>query len=251
VQLRRVDKVSKKVDKAEAEVVVKDLNDKLPGLKINLLETPYSLPETLFNTVMNEFGAAGMGARGMIDTKTGEIYVFSKNHSSLEGLVETIMHEGVGHKGLRVLFNEEQKNELLDSVFANGDQTALKRIAKSYGLDLSKVDEQRLIADEYIAEMAEKNIDAPIMQRVIDAVRRVLKSLGLLDTWTDADIKALLRRTRSALKNGKPLSKIKLRTEMEVEETGEVVTVEQTASVALRQLDKRINVLKKLKDCVK
>jgi hypothetical protein len=88
------------------------------------------------------------------------------------------------------------------------------------------------------------------MQRVIDSIRQVLKSLGLLQTWTDSDIKALLRRTRSALKDGKPLSKIKLRTEVEVEETGEVVAVEQTASVALRQLDKRIEVCKKLKECV-
>jgi hypothetical protein len=250
IQLRRVDNKPRKVDNQAAGFVVRDLNDRLPGLKVNLLESPYNLPDTLFDKVSNEFGAMGMEARGMIDSKTGEIYVFSDNHSSIEDLVTTVMHEGVGHKGLRVLFNEEQKNELLDSVFANGERAAMNRIAKSYGLDGNVVKDQRLIADEYIAEMAEKNIDAPIMQRVIDSIRQVLKSLGLLQTWTDSDIKALLRRTRSALKDGKPLSKIKLRTEVEVEETGEVVAVEQTASVALRQLDKRIEVCKKLKECV-
>jgi hypothetical protein len=250
VKLRRVDKAGRKVDKAEAEVVIKELNDKLPGLKINLLENPYGLPEALFNTVLETFGTAGMEARGLIDPASGEIYAFLDNHTSLDDLVSTAMHEGVGHKGLNVLFSEAEKNELLDSVFANGDQAALKRIAKAYGLDGQHKVDRRLIADEYIAEMAEKDIDAPMMQRVIDAVRQVLKGLGLLESWTDSDIKALLRRTRSTLKDGKPLSKIKLRTEMEVEETGEVVTIEQTASVALRQLDKRIEVLKKLRGCV-
>lgn len=46
-------------------------------------------------------------------------------------------------------------------------------------------------------------------------------------------------------------SEIKLETEMEVEETGEVVTISENAAHALVKLDKRILALKRLEDCIK
>lgn len=49
---------------------------------------------------------------------------------------------------------------------------------------------------------------------------------------------------------GKPLSEITLSHEVTVEETGETVIIEQKADVALRQIDKRLQAIKMLKECL-
>jgi len=49
---------------------------------------------------------------------------------------------------------------------------------------------------------------------------------------------------------GKPLSEIRLSREFEVEETGELVSVDQSAEILLRQLDKRSNVVEQLRGCI-
>ena len=46
------------------------------------------------------------------------------------------------------------------------------------------------------------------------------------------------------------MEQINLTREFEIEETGEVVQVEQNAATLLRQLDKRISVVEKLRTCI-
>ncbi len=51
-------------------------------------------------------------------------------------------------------------------------------------------------------------------------------------------------------RSGKPLSEIRLNREFEVEETGELVQVEETAEILLRQHDKRAGIVNQLRLCV-
>jgi hypothetical protein len=60
----------------------------------------------------------------------------------------------------------------------------------------------------------------------------------------------LLAEARGAVKDAKPISEITLTEEVELEGTGEVFDVETNAEVALRQHDKRVGVVEKLRACL-
>ncbi len=80
-------------------------------------------------------------------------------------------------------------------------------------------------------------------------VRRQLSKIGVTDKWSDKDIDQLIAQDAKKI-TGKPIDEVVLSEEVEVEETGETFVVESKANVLLRQHDKRVNVIKSLKECV-
>ena len=129
------------------------------------------------------------------------------------------------------------------------NQAAYEEVIKSYELDTTNVEDRLEAAEEYVAQLAEEGLDSPVMQRVIDFVRKQLRKMGAVQKWSDNDIRALIRETSLALR-GKPLKDITITTDARVAETGEVVQVKENADVAIRQLDKRMSVIDKVKDCL-
>jgi hypothetical protein len=71
----------------------------------------------------------------------------------------------------------------------------------------------------------------------------------LLEQWTDNDIRALLRDSRSGLR-GAPLSEVVLTTEIEIEETGERVDIDEPADMVLDRMRKRSGVVAQLRNCL-
>jgi len=230
----------------EVRAIVNAIQAQLPLLNVQVVNDATELPTEFYNELvrMNR-----LNSKGFYDIASGEIYILASNASSLKDVTSTILHEGVAHKGLRYLLGPDLP-ALLDDVFANADPRGLYEIARRYRLDVNDAADKRTIAEEYIAHLAERNIDSNILQKVVDAVRRVLRDLGLVHAWTDADIRALLRSTRATLRSTKPLSKIKIPSDLKVTKEGDVEEVLQTADVAIRQMDKRLKVLQQLITCV-
>lgn len=230
----------------EVQALVDEIQERLPLLQTEVIQDVTDLPTEMY-TELAEMN--GFSAKGMYHVPSGKLYIVVENADNLADVVKTIMHEGVAHKGLRYLLGD-QLPALLRDIFETANPQGLFRIARIYGYDVQDKADQPFIAEEYIAHLAEGDIDAPLLQRVIDLVRSVLRDLGMVHQWTDNDIKALLRDSRAGLRAGKPLSKIMISSELEISDTGEVVEIEQQADVAIRQMDKRINMLEKLRGCV-
>lgn len=230
---------------AHAERALEGLVSKLPLLQPTILANASEAPEEIYQQ-MKDDGA--LGAKGVYIPSTDRLYLFAENHSSVDDLIKTLLHEGVGHKGLRYLLGERFP-EVMRDVYENGDKIAMAKIARKYGLDLKKPADQMIAAEEYIAHTAEGDIESGILQRVIDAVRQVLRELGIISAWNDSDIKALLRDARRSLR-GVPLSKIRITSEARIKETGEVVEISEPADRVLRQINKRMAVLEKLRICI-
>jgi len=191
-------------------------------------------------------------AKGAYVAEEDVLYIFTGNLESFEDGMRVFLHEAVAHRGLDVLLGTERKHALMDDIWAGmseGQQREVERIAKAYERDVEDLADRREAVEEYVAHLAERNPQASILQRVVDAVRQFLREIGLLGQWTDNDIHALLRDTRRALR-GKPLSKVRLETEVEIEETGEVVVLEERADRALSKLDKRRSMVQRLVECV-
>lgn len=233
----------------DALAVASPLFKEMPGLDVSIVPSFDDLPTARLND-LKRLGRDRFyrGSKGIYFPITGEIFLFSSKHKSADDLVESILHEGVAHHGLRALLGDEQFSQLMRQVYASLTPAQRVEGARLAGV-LDDPVYAEVIADEHIAALAEKGDTSSLLQRIIDAVRDALRRAGIVKGWNSEDIKALLRESRRALQ-GKPLDQIKVVTEAEIAETGEVVDLEQRADIAIRQIKKRQDMVNKLKECM-
>lgn len=91
-------------------------------------------------------------SKGWFNTGTGEIVVVLPNATGIEDVQATILHEAVGHKGLRELVGDDRFDDFLDNVYAAASLETRKKI-----VELAKRNHWnfRLATEEYIAGLAE------------------------------------------------------------------------------------------------
>ena len=90
-------------------------------------------------------------AKGYFSKRTGKITIVIPNHASVEDAEKTLLHEAVGHYGLRQLFGK-QFDTFLDNVFLHAEPEIRREIvalAAKRGWDF------RTATEEYLAGLAE------------------------------------------------------------------------------------------------
>lgn len=148
-------------------------------------------------------------ALGWFDTRTGAVHVNPGNHADAEDVKRTVMHEAVGHMGMRRLLDGKHPgayDAFLDRVHA-----AMPAEAQAYFLDyarrsqagrpLTEAELNRIAADEYVAALAEVGGDANVWQRVVAEVRELLRRIGFDIDLSEADIRALLYESKHNLES--------------------------------------------------
>ena len=107
------------------------------------------------NIVMDASTLEGRKARakGFYDRNTDEITIVIPNHRDVEDVMQTLLHEGVAHYGLRKMFGSHF-DTFLDNVYAAADNDVRRRITdlalRKYGGDF------RVATEEYLASLAEQ-----------------------------------------------------------------------------------------------
>ncbi len=234
----------------EAREAVKPLLTELVQLRPRILASPEDAPTDL---------SRALRARGALRAKgaffDGQLYVFANNHSNVDDISRTILHEGVAHQGLRALYKDESiLNDLLDDVYAgmsDADIEAMRARSRAYAdIDLSQPEGQRELAEEHIAHLAETDPQQGMVKRFVQSIRQLLRAAGLDLKYNNDDIVAILRDARRELRQVVPLERINVVSQVEVAETGEIIEVEEQADIALRQLDKRQGVIETLRGCL-
>lgn len=91
-------------------------------------------------------------SKGWFNTGTGEIVVVLPNATGIEDVQATILHEAVGHKGLRELVGDDRFDDFLDKVYAAATKATRLEI-----VSLARRNHWnfRLATEEYIAGLAE------------------------------------------------------------------------------------------------
>lgn len=140
--------------------------------------------------------------KGRINLVSGEVHIVAGKHGSPEDVANTVIHEVLGHLGLRAAFGGKLVPILDQLAAARPDLMAAK--ARQYGYDLSNLEERRATADEVLAELAETAPKQGFVQRAIAAVRQWLRGAGLKLNVTDADIAGWLGAARRAIETGAP-----------------------------------------------
>ena len=107
----------------------------------------------------------------------GKVYIFADQMTSTKDVVETLLHEALGHYGLRGVFGKGLK-PILEQV-ARDFPKEMQALKEKYGLDFSNPKDVAEAAEEVLANLAATKPTMGIVQRAIAAVRRALRAIGI------------------------------------------------------------------------
>ena len=161
------------------------------SIDIRIVETPDEVP-----------GGAPWNAGGLVNPETGEVYLVRSNLEDVNHAMDTLVHEVIGHYGIRSMLGEKRFKALITNAQAFSREE-LKAVARTYGLDLKNEAERAIAVEELIAHMAEVNPRAKLIDKAVAAVREFLRRLGMDLHYTREDIVAMLASARQKMKEGK------------------------------------------------
>jgi len=145
-----------------------------------------------------EWAHEGALVRGVFDPGLQKVIINAAAIDSAEEAEFVVLHEVVGHYGLRQVLGS-QFDTVLDEVGENISNQVLEPIAKERALNLSKAADRRLAIEEYIADNA--GVRQSLWQQFVTTLRTLLRKLFGL-TPTSNQIADLLNASRRAVEVG-------------------------------------------------
>ncbi|WP_301180967.1 methyltransferase, partial [Thalassolituus sp. UBA3500] len=186
------------------------LEDMAEGMdSVEVVETSLDLP----GRVKIDLGAYFDSADGAYDIKTGKTYIVAGNIRDQYHAKRVFLHEVVGHGGVINYLKQNEKLggkaylEMLDDIYYRAGHSVINKDIDRYAFDYDNPDERRIAVLEYIAHLAEKGKKMGLVQRVIAALRDLIRKFNPDIDWTDTDTLALIEKGRRHLQthgnNGK------------------------------------------------
>lgn len=134
----------------------------------------------------------------------GKVYLLSDQIHSEADAARVMLHESLGHYGLRGVFGKEL-NPILDRVaLLNSD--AVKAKAQAYGLDFMKPGERRAASEEVLSELAQTDPKSSVVRQAIAAIRTWIREnlpgFANMKLSDDEIIRNYLNPARDFVKNG-------------------------------------------------
>lgn len=213
--------------KATAEYDLDDVYSKVseiaadfPGVKFVTLDTWAQLSEELRQKVGNR-------GRAFYDPSDGSVYINASRVRPHE-VLEVMLHEAVGHKGLQAVVPKAQLDQMLDKVYAAHFMDAdFQKIASRYFPDSIQrlVDEdgeeyfapsletpaqQREAAEEYIAHIAQKGVPKPNWwKEFLQQIRMFFRKFKWADdaVMLDSQIETVLARAARKVRKSSVVKK--------------------------------------------
>lgn len=186
----RITPATKGTEKTAIEKAIAPLLKKWKNApEVKVVQSESELPENL------KAEMASVGAQGEIDGvfNKGVVYLIADNMPNARDAVRVLLHEAVGHYGVRGLLGKRFDTVLLDVFYVYG-KDGLREIADRYGLDLNKFEDRMIACEEKLAELAESGEKPGIIKRAIAAIRGWLRSIGVNISLSDNDVKAIISR---------------------------------------------------------
>lgn len=145
-------------------------------------------------------------AKGWFRPISGEVTIVLSKHNSINDLKTTIIHEVVGHKGLR---------NLLGDTFKKTMQRVFISLPKSVQADyFARYNNRVTAAEEYLSELTKYDIHPTLWQRIKGIIRDALRSVGVFINMSDADMKYMLWRSKNRLQDQAKATSIELMTDI-------------------------------------
>lgn len=190
--------VAPRMQAGEAKRIASGIMDgwsNAPG--VSVVQAEAELPLRLQRHIA-EAGAGGE-VRGVY--WRGRVYVVADNIRTRAEVEETILHEVVGHHGLRGLLGDDI-NPILDQVYLSVGRRGLQSIADEYGLDLGDISQRRQAAEEHLAHLTESHPQSKVWDRFVRMFVRWMRRMGFRIRLTGAEIRDLLLRSKRFVESG-------------------------------------------------
>ena len=150
------------------------------------------------------------------------IHVNLSNTGDAHEAEMTVLHEAVGHMGLRELLGAENYDPFLDMVHGiipeaqsgrlralvfKGHPDLARRVgegnADAKDREAAEAELRRVMADEWLAELAEVGGEPGVWEQIVESFRMLLRRLGFELSLSEADIRALLFESRRNLESSR------------------------------------------------
>ncbi|HEX7233902.1 MAG TPA: hypothetical protein VF243_01425, partial [Nitrosospira sp.] len=117
-----------------------------------------------------------MGASGEPEgfISGNKVYIVASQMKTPGDVMRVLLHESLGHFGLRGVFGAELQTVLRQVAAMRPRDMETK--AQQYGLDLSNEEDRLTAAEEILAEMAQTNPQSGIVRRAIAAIHKWLRT---------------------------------------------------------------------------
>lgn len=168
---------------------IDELSDEL-GVPVNKVKSRNDLPEGIQRQMKNG------RYPGLFDPKTGQVYMVMDEITDAADAQATMLHEIIGHKGIRGLFGDrigEFTSRVLDSM----PEAERKKWVDRYNGN------EQLAAEEYVARFAEGYENPSMWEKIKAIFRDLLRDLGIDLKLSDNDLKyTLWKGVRSMQQDG-------------------------------------------------
>ena len=177
---------------------VEDLSDKL-NTPIHIARSLDEIPDGSAKRAIEE----GRKVKAWFDTGTREVFFYIPNATDVNDAKVSILHEVVGHKGLRNLFGTENETKFDSMMMDLFEKLPLNVRSEIADMALSRYANNVSVAmDEYLAEQAEKDETPGWWDRVVSAIRDFFRKMGVDVKLSENDVEYLLWRSRKKLETG-------------------------------------------------
>ena len=192
---------------AENASIFEEVNARVKALgfeseRVVVIKTAQELPAKIKERARKQLGNDLGQIDGLFNPESGKAFIISGNIK--RGRIDqTILHEVGGHLGLDALFGKKKLDKVLLQVFNGLTKKQKAETAAKYDLEEGILEgnlkAKKLNAEEFLAKIAEDpSPDPTLLQKILAAVRQVLRDIGIVTKFSDNDIKVLLARAHKA-----------------------------------------------------
>lgn len=160
-------------------------------------------------TTSDKLSGTEATAKGFYNPRTGKVVIVLDNNSSALDIEQTVVHEIIGHKGLRGLLGKQNYYKIMNAVYDNLPQDEKDKIneaARRNGWQMYTA------IDEYLADQAENMVwdakSASLWQNVKHYLTEALRTLGFIIKPNLKDARYWLWLSKNQLKRSDVMSSI-------------------------------------------
>ena len=189
---------AKGIKSYQAKTVQAQLNRTI-GKIVTVVQSEKDLPKSLLDQIRID-NVSGQ-IKGIYDDATGTTYLIADHVNDIDDALRTALHEAVGHKGIRNVLGSAL-NRTLDQIYNSLSPEQQRQLRAAYARqieNLSTTDQQRLIAEEYLANLAEKNPDHNWLKTTLTRLKAWLRKYLPSLKWSQNDMTQLIIDARQSL----------------------------------------------------
>lgn len=166
---------------------------------VEIIESIFDFPEHLRKPEYLE-------KKGIYDESDNSVYLIADQVTSLDDAVDTVLHEVVGHKGIRAVLGSDFETVML-SIFESMDEAQKQSMSYLNEMnpdDLHIRENKVLVAEELLSNLAETKPDHSLIRKFIAKFRAILRDrFGINVKWSHDDMVLLLNKSKKAMINNK------------------------------------------------